>query len=53
MFLFLLTPFILYFTFVQVVHLPGHTTGSIGLVEENKGILVTGNFRIRTRKSII
>ena len=50
---FLRAPFILFFTFVQVVHLPGHTTGSIGLVEKNKGILLTGSIKIRTRKSII
>ena len=51
-FSFIRAPFIFCFTFAQVVHLPGHTTGSIGLVEENKGILLTGNFRTMTRKSI-
>ena len=33
---------LIYFT--QVLHIPGHTTGSIGLLEPDKGILVTGKY---------
>jgi len=37
----------------KVIHLPGHTSGSIGLLEEGRGILVTGDTLYSTTGELI
>ncbi len=38
---------------IRVLHLPGHTIGSIGLVDDENGLLVTGDTLYRTDGELI